>query len=67
MTHMPTWFKALVYSEVALQLPFFFVASYAYLGGLCGVLWVGYSGQRKGLAAASGLPLCCNLQKPELC
>lgn len=31
MTHLPTWFKALVYSEVFLQLPFFFLASYAYL------------------------------------
>lgn len=38
MTHLPTWFKALVYSEVYLQLPFFFIASYAYLGaGLAAV------------------------------
>jgi hypothetical protein len=29
---MPLRFKALVYSEVILQLPFFFVGAYAYIG-----------------------------------
>lgn len=32
MMGLPTWFKALVYSELALQLPFFFVAAHAFLG-----------------------------------
>lgn len=30
--HLPLWFKALVYSEIFLQLPFFFVATYAFIG-----------------------------------
>lgn len=32
MMGLPTWFKSLVYSELALQLPFFFLASHAFLG-----------------------------------
>ena len=32
MMHLPVWFKSLVYSELVLQLPFFFVASYAFIG-----------------------------------
>lgn len=32
MMHLPLWFKALVYSEIFLQLPFFFVATYAFIG-----------------------------------
>ena len=31
MMGLPTWFKSLVYSELALQLPFFLVATYALL------------------------------------
>ncbi|GAB4814052.1 hypothetical protein N2152v2_001098 [Parachlorella kessleri] len=31
MTHLPLWFKSLVYTEIFLQLPFFFIAVYAYL------------------------------------
>lgn len=34
MMGLPVWFKSLVYSELLLQLPFFFVASYAFLGEL---------------------------------
>lgn len=37
MMHLPTWFKSLVLSEIALQLPFFFVASYAFLGAPLGL------------------------------
>ncbi|KAI7843617.1 hypothetical protein COHA_002857 [Chlorella ohadii] len=32
MMHLPVWFKTLVYSEIYLQLPFFFVATYAFVG-----------------------------------
>lgn len=32
MMHLPLWFKSLVYSEIYLQLPFFFVATYAFIG-----------------------------------
>lgn len=31
MRDMPPWFKCLVWMEVALQLPFFFVGAYAFL------------------------------------
>jgi EXPERA (EXPanded EBP superfamily) len=31
MADMPPWFKCLVWMEVALQLPFFFVGAYAFL------------------------------------
>lgn len=36
MMGLPVWFKSLVYSELFLQLPFFFVATYALLGALSG-------------------------------
>uniref|UniRef100_A0A8C9F082 EXPERA domain-containing protein n=1 Tax=Pavo cristatus TaxID=9049 RepID=A0A8C9F082_PAVCR len=33
MLHPPAWFKAFIYCEAALQLPFFPVAAYAFLKG----------------------------------
>jgi hypothetical protein len=35
MMGVPVWFKSLVYSEIFLQLPFFFVAAYALMGAPC--------------------------------
>jgi len=35
MLHPPEWFKAFIYCEAALQLPFFPVAAYAFLKGWC--------------------------------
>ncbi len=32
MMGLPTWFRSLVVSEIVVQLPFFFVATYAFLG-----------------------------------
>lgn len=32
MSGLPTWFHSLVLSEMVVQLPFFFVAIYAFLG-----------------------------------
>lgn len=34
MMGLPTWFRSLVVSEIVVQLPFFFVATYAFLGRL---------------------------------
>ena len=33
MTHLPAWFRVLCWSEIYLQLPFFFVAAYAHIYG----------------------------------
>lgn len=33
MIHLPPWFKVLVWSEICVQLPFFFIAAYAYTFG----------------------------------
>lgn len=33
MTHLPPWFKVLVFSEIFVQLPFFFIAAYAFAFG----------------------------------
>lgn len=33
MTHLPIWFKVLVCSEIYVQLPFFFIAAYAFAFG----------------------------------
>jgi hypothetical protein len=38
----PRWFVAFVWCEVLVQLPFFFVAAYAYAAGEC---WVQYGGE----------------------
>lgn len=38
MMGLPMWFKALVYSEIFVQLPFFFLATHAFLGAL--PLWL---------------------------
>lgn len=32
MTDLPLWFKSFVWTEVVLQLPFFFIGSYAWIG-----------------------------------
>jgi hypothetical protein len=40
MMGVPVWFKSLIYSEIFLQLPFFFVAAYALMGAPVGVLCV---------------------------
>ena len=36
MTTLPLWFKSLVYTEIFVQLPFFFVGIYAFIGALAG-------------------------------
>ena len=33
MTYLPAWFRVLCWSEISLQLPFFFVAAYAHAYG----------------------------------
>ena len=33
ITHLPSWFKVLTWSEIYVQLPFFFVAAYAFAFG----------------------------------
>jgi hypothetical protein len=52
MMGLPTWFKALVYSEIFVQLPFFFLATYAFLGG--SPLWLGTAGKWCWVSAWTG-------------
>jgi EXPERA (EXPanded EBP superfamily) len=61
MRDMPPWFKCLVWMEVALQLPFFFVGAYAFL---LRRNWIRTPALLYGINVTSTMVRCCGMLSP---
>ena len=61
MRDMPPWFRCLVWMEVALQLPFFFVGAYAFL---LRRNWIRTPALLYGINVTSTMVRCCGMLSP---